>query len=78
MRGGSGCPYNKNLGEQFTLRPYNNLSGPNKYLVAKYASENGVAKALRNSIFHIKKSWKFSRIYFSRFLPFAKNTTSRK
>ena len=28
MRGGSGCPYNKNLGEQFTLRPYNNLSGP--------------------------------------------------
>ena len=26
MRGGSGCPLNKNLGEQFTLRPYNNLS----------------------------------------------------
>ena len=28
MRGGSRCPYNKNLGEQYTLRPYNNLSGP--------------------------------------------------
>ncbi len=26
MRGGSGCGLNKNLGEQFTLRPYNNLS----------------------------------------------------
>ena len=26
MRGGSGCALNKNLGEQFTLRPYNNLS----------------------------------------------------
>ena len=28
MKGGSGCPYNKNLGEQFTGRAYNNLSGP--------------------------------------------------
>ena len=26
---------------------YNNLSSSNKYLVAKYASENGVTKALR-------------------------------
>jgi len=26
QRGGS-CPYNKNMGEYFTLRPYNNLSG---------------------------------------------------
>ena len=28
MRGGSGCPYNKNLGEQITGRQYNNLAGP--------------------------------------------------
>ena len=28
MRGGSGCPYNKNLGEQITGRKYNNLAGP--------------------------------------------------
>ena len=27
QRGGSGCPYEKNMGEYFTLRPYNNLSG---------------------------------------------------
>ena len=26
MRGGSGCGLNKNLGEQYTLSPYNNLS----------------------------------------------------
>jgi len=26
QRGGSGCPYNKNMGEYFTLRPYNNFS----------------------------------------------------
>ena len=26
QRGGSGCPYNKNMGEHFTLRPYNNFS----------------------------------------------------
>ncbi len=26
MRGGRSCQFNKNLGEQFTLRPYNNLS----------------------------------------------------
>ena len=24
---GGGCPYEKNMGEHFTLRPYNNLSG---------------------------------------------------
>lgn len=28
MRGGSGCPYNKNLGEQITGRQYNNLAAP--------------------------------------------------
>ena len=28
MRGGSSCPYDKNLGEHFTMKPYNNLSGP--------------------------------------------------
>jgi len=29
MKGGSGCGLNKNLGEQYTLRRYNNLSGGN-------------------------------------------------
>ena len=27
QRGGGACPYEKNMGEYFTLRPYNNLSG---------------------------------------------------
>tara|TARA_B110000008_G_scaffold278173_1_gene321204 strand:- start:466 stop:837 length:372 start_codon:yes stop_codon:yes gene_type:complete len=48
MRGGSGCPYNKNLGEQITGRKYNNLAGPiprDSYVSTSNLKQKGGAAA---------------------------------
>ena len=48
MRGGSGCPYNKNLGEQITGRKYNNLAGPiprERYVSTSNLKQKGGAAA---------------------------------
>lgn len=48
MKGGSGCPYNKNLGEQITGRRYNNLAGPiprDSYVSTSNLKQKGGAAA---------------------------------
>ena len=39
---GGGCPYEKNMGEHFTLRPYNNYSGGDPGRASKFNSNNKV------------------------------------